>query len=326
MKKTFIWLRWILFFPLAVVAYMLVEPIYLVVNLFLIRLSFFLFIPEIGIRITAVMASGFAFVIVGAKVAPKNHFVVAVILASVYLIKAVFILLSVIVLGRASHVTLTEAIISLIFGNMGAIAASYGLFQERGFPMSKPEGQLTEDDYAIYNAILRYLRTKEINELTKRNIVAPESLEIIFRICGHTLNTTLPASECMGQKCYLWVDEKRLRYLQEQCGFMVRADTVQNFNIANEKSYMLKSEFDMIPECYLSPMSVADRKKIKSSSGRIIDISFPKPGYSLDKQEAFVLSVAPPAGFDFSGFYGWCALLERNQGIWSVKKYESILL
>jgi hypothetical protein len=123
-------IRWILFFPVAVSVSAVVYPINTIgVQLFS-RDGFVGLVGRVVVWSLAGGCSGFGFVWVGGKVAPKGHFLISVILAVI-----VVFFTGVIVMGWLSfgdsreHVPWMEMVISCIAGLTGAIAACYSLYE-----------------------------------------------------------------------------------------------------------------------------------------------------------------------------------------------------
>lgn len=129
MSKGQVWVRWILFFPLAIFAYALVYPVMIFIQ-YITNTFMFVPIPMIFVQIVAIGASAAAFVFVGAKVAPKAHFTVSIVLFSLHFLKTLLVLVSTIALGEDASVSLTEALISLIVGNGFAAGACHFFYME----------------------------------------------------------------------------------------------------------------------------------------------------------------------------------------------------
>lgn len=125
-----VWLRWILFLPVAFVAFSLAYPIIKIGNLIL---SFGEFEGLLGQAFLSALAggwSGFVFVWVGAKVAPKAQFVVSIILAIIIALLGGMSIMARLYLGDASSVSWIELLVSLVAGLVGAIGACYSFYEE----------------------------------------------------------------------------------------------------------------------------------------------------------------------------------------------------
>lgn len=120
------WLRWILFFPIAVVALAITYPI--------VRVGNFLFSPvdhellfQLFTIIVAYGASGFAFVWCGAMTAPRQQFMIAIIMSSIYYLLAVLILISKVKLSHVVTTSWFDIVSMCIAGSVGATLACYAL-------------------------------------------------------------------------------------------------------------------------------------------------------------------------------------------------------
>ena len=133
MNKSQVLVRWILFFPLAIAAYIAVYPIIFFIQSvvqFITNIFMFITIPMIFVQIMAIGASAAAFVFVGARVAPKAHFTVSIVLTGIYFLKTVIILVSTIAFGSDASVSLSEALISIVVGNTFAIGVCNFFYHE----------------------------------------------------------------------------------------------------------------------------------------------------------------------------------------------------
>ncbi len=123
------WLRWILFIPIALIAFTLAYPIIKIGNLILGVGSFQGIIGQILLSAMAGGWSGIFFVWVGAKVAPKSRQIVSVVLAVIIALMSGMSLMAKIILNELSSVSWIELIPSLIAGLSGAIAVCYSFYK-----------------------------------------------------------------------------------------------------------------------------------------------------------------------------------------------------
>lgn len=126
------WLRWILFLPSAFLALLISYPIITIINK--ITMVGFLgdnnFLVNISILVLANLWSAVAFIWVGAIVAPRNNFIVAIVLATVYtfMLGASFILR--LILGENSGVSWLEMTIAIITGIIAAVGVIYYFYEK----------------------------------------------------------------------------------------------------------------------------------------------------------------------------------------------------
>ena len=115
------WLRWILFIPAALLALFVSYPIITIVNkITMIGLGEG-FILDIGILVLANLWSAVAFIWVGSIVAPKNNFIISIILSVIYGFMLGTSFFAKFMLGENSSVSWIEMIISIITGIIAAV-------------------------------------------------------------------------------------------------------------------------------------------------------------------------------------------------------------
>ncbi len=120
------WIRWILFFPVAIIALAIVYP--------LVRLGNVLFSPvdhgvlfEIFVTVMSAGASGYAFVWCGAKIAPYKQFAIALLMTTLYCLVAVTILVAKMQLKNIITASWLEIASVVFVGSIGAILACYSM-------------------------------------------------------------------------------------------------------------------------------------------------------------------------------------------------------
>jgi hypothetical protein len=115
------WLRWILFVPAALLALFVSYPLITIIN----RISAIGigegFILDIGILILANLWSAVAFIWVGSIVAPKNNFIISIILSVIYGCMLGTSFFAKFLLGENSGVSWIEMIITIITGIIAAV-------------------------------------------------------------------------------------------------------------------------------------------------------------------------------------------------------------
>ncbi len=127
------WFKWILFLPSAFLALLISYPIITIINK--ITMIGFLgdnnFLVNIGILVLANLWSAVAFIWVGAIVAPRNNFIVAIVLATIYtfILGASFI--SRLILGENSSVSWLEMAIAIITGIIAAVGVVYYFYEKK---------------------------------------------------------------------------------------------------------------------------------------------------------------------------------------------------
>ncbi len=115
------WLRWILFIPVALLALFVSYPIISVVNkITMIGLGKG-FIIDIGILVFANLWSAVAFIWVGSIVAPKNNFIISIILSVIYGFMLGASFFTKLMLRENSSVSWIEMIITIITGIIAAV-------------------------------------------------------------------------------------------------------------------------------------------------------------------------------------------------------------
>lgn len=127
------WLRWIVFLPSAFLSLFLVYPIITILN----KITVVGFLGEnnllvqIGILVLANLWSAVAFIWVGAMVAPKNNFIVSIILAIVYSFILGISFFARVMLGANSSVSWVEMAITIITGIIAAIGTVYYFYEKK---------------------------------------------------------------------------------------------------------------------------------------------------------------------------------------------------
>ena len=115
------WLRWILFVPAALLALFVSYPLITIIN----RTSAIGigegFILDIGILLLANLWSAVAFIWVGSIVAPKNNFIISIILSVIYGCMLGTSFFAKFLLGENSGVSWIEMIITIITGIIAAV-------------------------------------------------------------------------------------------------------------------------------------------------------------------------------------------------------------
>ena len=115
------WLRWILFLPAAILAMLISYPLITIINrLTMIGLGDVFFV-DIGILILANLWSAVAFIWVGSIVAPKNNFIVSIVLSVLYAFNLGISFFAKSMLGDSSSVSWPEMIITIITGIVAAV-------------------------------------------------------------------------------------------------------------------------------------------------------------------------------------------------------------
>ncbi len=115
------WLRWILFIPAAPLALFVSYPIISVVNKIAVIGLGEGFILDIGILVLANFWSAVAFIWVGSIVAPKNNFIISIILSVIYGFILGVSFFAKLMLGENSSVSWIEMIITIITGIIAAV-------------------------------------------------------------------------------------------------------------------------------------------------------------------------------------------------------------
>jgi len=115
------WLRWILFIPAAFLALFVSYPVITFINrITIIGFGEGLFV-NIGILILANLWSAVAFIWVGSIVAPKNNFIVSIVLSIIYGFMLGASFFAKLILGESSSVSWLEMIIFIITGIIAAV-------------------------------------------------------------------------------------------------------------------------------------------------------------------------------------------------------------
>jgi hypothetical protein len=125
LEKIPAWLRWILFLPAGLVAFSLVYPIIMIVNCLFSWGEFESYLGQLFLLALAGGWSGFVFVWIGAKIAPREQLLISIILALILALITGFLLIARMSLGDVSSVSWAELLISAVAGFIGAIAACY---------------------------------------------------------------------------------------------------------------------------------------------------------------------------------------------------------
>lgn len=120
-KKIPNWLRWILFIPAALLALFVSYPIISVVNKIAPIGLGEGFILDIGILVLANLWSAVAFIWVGSIVAPKNNFIISIILSVIYGFMLGASFFAKLMLRENSGVSWIEMIITIITGIIAAV-------------------------------------------------------------------------------------------------------------------------------------------------------------------------------------------------------------
>jgi hypothetical protein len=131
------WLRWMLFLPAAIIALSAVYPLVIIAAEISDQSGF------AGTRLGRMMFvafasaySAYAFVWVGAKVAPRERLLVSIVLTLVYGVTAGFVLAAHLMMGSGAEVTGFEVACVLLVGGGTAIGACYSFYREekRSYP------------------------------------------------------------------------------------------------------------------------------------------------------------------------------------------------
>jgi len=115
------WLRWILFVPAALLALFVSYPIITIVNKITMVGLGEGFILDICILVLANLWSAVAFIWVGSIVAPKNNFIISIILSVIYGFMLGASFFAKFILGENSSVSWIEMVIILITGIIAAV-------------------------------------------------------------------------------------------------------------------------------------------------------------------------------------------------------------
>ena len=124
------WLRWLIFFPTGVIASFLIYPLIIIGNRLLSWGEFEGFFGQLFLFALAGGWFGFVFVWVGARIAPKAQFLVAVVLAVILALIMGASLMSRVMLGHASKVSWMELLVSIVAGLIGAIGACHYFYEQ----------------------------------------------------------------------------------------------------------------------------------------------------------------------------------------------------
>ena len=130
------WLRWVLFFPTAVVAFSIVYPIVLIGNILFSPIENS-FLYQFFISVMGYAASGFAFVWFGAIIAPRKQFMVSITMASMYFFTSILLLILKVKLSNIITLSSFEIILIAIAGGGGAVLACWYFKAETGTDHSK---------------------------------------------------------------------------------------------------------------------------------------------------------------------------------------------
>ena len=114
------WLRWILFIPAALLALFISYPIITIVNKITMIGFGEGFILDILILVLANLWSAVAFIWIGSIVAPKNNFIISIILSMIYGFMLGASFFAKFMLGENSSVSYIEMIITIITGIIAA--------------------------------------------------------------------------------------------------------------------------------------------------------------------------------------------------------------
>jgi len=114
------WLRWILFFPASIVALAVAYPIVIIGNM-LLPFTGQSFLGQLFAILMAAGVSGFAFVWTGAKTAPRNQLLVAIILLAIYSLFMGAAIFAKVSLPHVVSTTWLEIFAMVIPGSVGAI-------------------------------------------------------------------------------------------------------------------------------------------------------------------------------------------------------------
>ena len=115
------WLRWILFIPAALLALFVSYPIITIVNKITMIGFGEGFILDILILVLANLWSAVAFIWIGSIVAPKNNFIISIILSMIYGFMLGVSFFAKFMLGENSSVSYIEMIITIITGIIAAV-------------------------------------------------------------------------------------------------------------------------------------------------------------------------------------------------------------
>lgn len=139
------WIRWILFFPVAIIALAIIYP--------LVRLGNVLFSPvdhgvlfEIFVAVVGAGASGYAFVWCGAKIAPYKQFAVALLMTTLYCLVAVTILAAKIQLKNVITSSWLDIFSVVFIGSIGAILACYSMKASTQIRSGDKKATVIEDE------------------------------------------------------------------------------------------------------------------------------------------------------------------------------------
>jgi len=115
------WLRWILFIPAALLALFISYPIITIVNKITMIGFGEGFILDILILVLANLWSAVAFIWIGSIVAPKNNFIISIILSMIYGFMLGASFFAKFMLGENSSVSYIEMIVTIITGIIAAV-------------------------------------------------------------------------------------------------------------------------------------------------------------------------------------------------------------
>lgn len=116
------WLRWLLFFPVAIVALAIVYPIVMIGNDLLSPVGQSVLFKAFTVIIAA-GASGFAFIWCGAMIAPRKQFIVAAIMTALYISLSVLFFVTKIQVKGVITVPWFEFVAVTAVGSAGAVMA-----------------------------------------------------------------------------------------------------------------------------------------------------------------------------------------------------------
>jgi hypothetical protein len=128
------WLRWILFLPSAFLALLISYPIITIINKISMMIVFLVdntFLVNIGTLVLANLWSAVAFIWVGAIVAPRNNFIVAIVLATIYTFILGASFMSRLMLGENSSVSWLEMAIAIVTGIIAAVGVIHYFYEKK---------------------------------------------------------------------------------------------------------------------------------------------------------------------------------------------------
>ena len=143
LKKIPDWLRWILFIPAALLALFVSYPIIAIVNKITMIGFGEGFILDIMILVLANLWSAVAFIGIGSIVAPKNNFIISIILSVIYGFMLGASFFAKFMLGENSSVSWIEMIITIVTGIIAAVGVVRYFYE---IEKSKDSGEINKSE------------------------------------------------------------------------------------------------------------------------------------------------------------------------------------